>query len=1570
MSAQSGATTVDLFHVRNGTGIRNMTLNGMTGALGIPNAYGTRRPTAGAYTSLDPGFGPNDSSVWEYVRSCYIQNVTNFGNGATGLKIDAALHNGGNKSILANDYTQVISDGIGVYCTGHGALTECVSVFNYYCYSAYLAEFGGRIRATNGNSSYGVYGVIAEGIDSYEVPGYSNLNNRANAAYVTNVVTDAVNQIYRLEFENAGSAYTNAIPTVSGAGYNIVAMQDEFRDSAVFETRLVDLNNGQGVGGSNYLTASNTAQTGQIGQITIANSDTQLSSAYVGMRVQLTAGTGVGQYANIILYNSSTKVACVYSPNFAPLTITTNSTSVFTVANTNTLYANMPIYIGAGIGGLSTGTVYYVVGSTLSNNGTTFSVSTTSGGSAATLTATSSTPAVMASSTIVGTTLSVGSLTSGTIYVGMLLSGGTVAANTYIVSGSGSSWVVSVSQNLASTTLTGTISVPVYKAGWEHAVPGATLANVLDSTTTYIIEPAVSYTGPGFTSSATTLPASTTWGKVTYGNGYFVAVATGATATGYSTTGSSWTSGGALPSSANWNNVVYGGGQGATATAVIGGLGGSGAVLTANLGSGITQGQIVSINVVNGGYNYSSPPTIVITDSGSGTGATAVAEVLNGSITAVYMTITGSLYSNPTISVVTSELSSITAVTYGKNYYASPTVTISAPFSATAWTASGTAVSGNYYYYVDTATTGNPTNYYIAGAGGTFSSTAPTFTNSLYGASARRTATGIGAAGTYGVQLTYVGTLAVAGANTNTNSAGYGVTSYTITQSGYGYSTVPTITVVDPNAGFLAISSSSTANAYNLGQTSSNLAASWTASSNALPVSTLTSLAYGNNLWIAVGGSGSAAAASMTNSSGPSGGVTGWTNQSSSITTNSSGYKAVAYGNNTFVAIGGTVSSYMNSNPGSWISAGTMTSKTWTGLAYGNGRFVALASDGTLQYNFITWAPTSNGNASTPSWTTVLNNPLTTSGITTWASLSYGEGLFVATATSSQAVATSWDGLNWTYYATGMPSSSNWVSATFGNPQNATLGAVPTWVAISGTSGTSAALIQTGSTPLSRAKVVSNQVSEIRMIEPGSGFPRGNVTATTYYSGLSVTVNSSSSTTITIASATTLYQGQAVTFASNIGNIVAGTIYYVQATVTNSTTFSVSTTLNGSAFTVGTTSSLSVVGTVSPLSLITVSNTANLIANQPVVFNGTSTGGITTGTYYYIVPNSITSTQFQIAISSGGSAATLSTAVVSGMTYFASPICTITDPNHVNSAPVTPRIGNGALGNPSFSNRGTANSTATASYAGDGYADLYQTGTFVNVSGLYSIPTAGSNVTFGSISNTWYKLVQVTNVLGIPGNYTATFQINPGISTLVAPPHNTLITTNLLYSNARLTGHDFLYIGTGGFTSTNYPNVNPNQAVKANQELATAGGRVFFTATDQDGNFNVGNLFGVQQSTGTATLNASAFNLSGLQSLTLGSVSLGVGSATITQFSTDPYFTANSDSVVPTQKAIKAFITAQIGGGAASLNVNTITAGQIYIAGNTISNTNGTEIYVASKMYFTGAGIDGAPVALQFFGQR
>jgi hypothetical protein len=242
-------------------------------------------------------------------------------------------------------------------------------------------------------------------------------------------------------------------------------------------------------------------------------------------------------------------------------------------------------------------------------------------------------------------------------------------------------------------------------------------------------------------------------------------------------------------------------------------------------------------------------------------------------------------------------------------------------------------------------------------------------------------------------------------------------------------------------------------------------------------------------------------------------------------------------------------------------------------------------------------------------------------------------------------------------------------------------------------------------------------------------------------------------------------------------------------------------------------------------------------------------------------------------------------------------------------------------------------------------------------------------VTFASIPGVYYKLVQVNNIAGSAGNYTATFQINPALTVLNAPAHTELITTKLKYSQVRLTGHDFLYIGTGNVASTNYPYVNISTAVQSQQTNSSGGGRVFFTSTDQDGNFNVGNLFSVQQATGTATLNATAFNLSGLQSLQLGSLNVGVGSATITQFSTDPYFTANSDNVLPTQRAIRSYINSQIGGGQSSLNVNTLTSGVVYIANNTITTTTGVGINVKTKMNFTG-GIDGAPVALQFFFQK
>ena len=69
-------------------------------------------------------------------------------------------------------------------------------------------------------------------------------------------------------------------------------------------------------------------------------------------------------------------------------------------------------------------------------------------------------------STFVGsittTTLTISSLTSGTVAVGQLVTGGGVTSNTYIVSGSGLSWTVSISQTSSPTGTTGGVSTATF----------------------------------------------------------------------------------------------------------------------------------------------------------------------------------------------------------------------------------------------------------------------------------------------------------------------------------------------------------------------------------------------------------------------------------------------------------------------------------------------------------------------------------------------------------------------------------------------------------------------------------------------------------------------------------------------------------------------------------------------------------------------------------------------------------------------------------------------------------------------------------------------------------------------------------------------------------------------------------------------------------------------------------------------------------------------------------------------------------------------------------------------------
>ncbi len=304
-NAVTGSQLEDMFYVRDSTGMKNLTLKGLEGTLPeLQAGQDYRIPTGGSFVSLDPGWGPNDERVWITNRSCYVQNITTFGFGAIGQKIDGALHNGGNKSIVSNDFTQVISDGIGAW-VANGGRAELVSVFTYYANIGMFATEGGVIRATNGNSSYGRFGAVADGIDPNENVRYGYLNTRLEEAQVYSAFAGEINDfVFALEWSHAGENYTTAAYNITSSGTGAQAQQEEFRDNAVFTCEVFS-------GGEGFNLVGNQAQSGNPLVITLASSETATAEEIEGMRILIVSGEGTGQYGIVDSYNEGTRQVTV-----------------------------------------------------------------------------------------------------------------------------------------------------------------------------------------------------------------------------------------------------------------------------------------------------------------------------------------------------------------------------------------------------------------------------------------------------------------------------------------------------------------------------------------------------------------------------------------------------------------------------------------------------------------------------------------------------------------------------------------------------------------------------------------------------------------------------------------------------------------------------------------------------------------------------------------------------------------------------------------------------------------------------------------------------------------------------------------------------------------------------------------------------------------------------------------------------------------------------------------------------------------------------------------------------------
>ena len=134
----------DLFHVAPGNYISDLSFTGTM--------------TAG---SAIVAFNPN--VIRYFSQSAYVRNCTNFVTNSIGLKIDGNHSIGPFKSMVTDSYTQYNQNGIGCSITNEG-YAQIVSMFTINTDVGVACNTGGQCDITNSNSSFGNYGLVADGV--------------------------------------------------------------------------------------------------------------------------------------------------------------------------------------------------------------------------------------------------------------------------------------------------------------------------------------------------------------------------------------------------------------------------------------------------------------------------------------------------------------------------------------------------------------------------------------------------------------------------------------------------------------------------------------------------------------------------------------------------------------------------------------------------------------------------------------------------------------------------------------------------------------------------------------------------------------------------------------------------------------------------------------------------------------------------------------------------------------------------------------------------------------------------------------------------------------------------------------------------------------------------------------------------------------------------------------------------------------------------------------------------------------------------------------------------------------
>jgi hypothetical protein len=262
VTVQPQNSNEDLFHVAPGNYISEMSFSGTM-------------DVGKAVIAFDP------DNIRTSTQSPYIRNCTNFIENSIGMKIDGNHVLGDTKSMVTDSYTQYNKNGIGVSITNEG-YAQLVSLFTICSDVAIYCGSGGGCDLTNSNSSFGNYGLIADGVSGEKISGVVTTAAEAgssefviadvgsNRPYDGQVMIfdDLYYEVNKVTVSSGGTGYTNP-PTITISdppeSWGVTAtVAADITNGSVSEVNLIS--NGRGYSSSATVTVSapdvgiNTAQ--------------------------------------------------------------------------------------------------------------------------------------------------------------------------------------------------------------------------------------------------------------------------------------------------------------------------------------------------------------------------------------------------------------------------------------------------------------------------------------------------------------------------------------------------------------------------------------------------------------------------------------------------------------------------------------------------------------------------------------------------------------------------------------------------------------------------------------------------------------------------------------------------------------------------------------------------------------------------------------------------------------------------------------------------------------------------------------------------------------------------------------------------------------------------------------------------------------------------------------------------------------------------------------------------------------------------------------------------------------